>query len=158
MSQKVVKRVNHEFWVTNIARDRDVALGDLRVTVRAGKSINLLDSRHYCFNLDQLRLSAESGSIKKKSRFIKVRDLPPVNPIQPGVYAAKTIGPQTRLVQKLPTSVKIEYKRYEELGDLLPELREAEEKFATEDADMAIADYAPNLAVDNIYKKPLEKK
>lgn len=142
MMKKPLKR---EFWVTNIAPDRDVGLSDLRVTIRHGQSCNLLDSRHYSYTLEQLQASAETGSIKAKSRFIKVREIQPQPVIKPGLYVAKS----GRIVEPLRTNVEINIPYYEEL-DVEAE-KESLEKLAEEEAEMAQEDQRPVLGVDKIY-------
>lgn len=77
--------MSNEFWVTNITK-ADVSLGDLRVKVPKLSSINLLDSKHYNYNLEQLLKSAESGSLFKRRDKIKIRQVAPDNKFQPGKY------------------------------------------------------------------------
>lgn len=60
-----------EFLVMNIS-NRDVSLSDLNLTIKSKRTVNLLDSRHYNFTLEQLQLSAKSGSLFKKSAILKV--------------------------------------------------------------------------------------
>lgn len=60
-----------DFWITNISK-MNVSLRDLNLTVKARSSINLMDSKHYRYTLEQLQKSAESGSISRKSDKIKV--------------------------------------------------------------------------------------
>ena len=140
-----MKQLKREFWVTNIAPDRDVSLADLRLTVRHGETRNLLDNKHYSYTLEELQKSAESGSIKAKSRFIKVRDIQPQPVIQPGAYVAKS----GRIVTPLRTNVEIEIPHYEEL-DIEAE-KENLEKLAAEEADIEQQDQRPVLNVDKIY-------
>jgi len=53
--------------------------------------MNLLDSRHFHYNLEQLENSKKSGSLYKKSHMIKVREVPPgLPPVKPGIYVSKT--------------------------------------------------------------------
>lgn len=140
----------HEYWVTNITQNRDVSIGDLRVTIRAGKSVNLLDSKHYSFTYEQLEKSRISGSIATKPNMIRVRDLPPVFAVTPGLHTAK--APRLPQVMRT-TAVKVENKLYEELGD---EIKETEEKEAIKTAEIIHNDNVPALSVDEKYKRPPE--
>jgi len=145
---KLKNRFAREFWVTNIARDRDVSLGDLRLTIRVGETRNLLDSRHYTYTLEQLQKSAESGSIKAKSQWIKVRDLPPKRAVRIGRYdlskAARYAGP-------LRNKIDVEAPKFEEL-DFLDD-KSVQEKFAADDAEIVHNDIQPALAVDKQFAK-----
>jgi hypothetical protein len=136
------------FWVSNINQKRDIMLGDLRVTVRAGRTINLLDSRHYHFTIEQLRASAKNGSIFKKGRWIKVRE---GSPQQPPTMVQEIVR-KRRVLQPLRTSVDVDAPSFEELDFI--DSAEADSAFAEEQADAAFQDHAPALAVD---KKYLEK-
>ena len=69
--------MSKEFWVTNISTEYDVALSDLRLTLRRGKTVNLLDQKHYSYTYEQLKESADNGSIKRKSSVIKVLERAP---------------------------------------------------------------------------------
>jgi hypothetical protein len=53
------------FWITNISK-RIVSLSDLGLAVKPMTSINLLDSKHYYLNKEQLTKSETSGSIFAK--------------------------------------------------------------------------------------------
>lgn len=115
-----------EFWIKNISK-MNVSLSDLQLVVPAGRSWNLLDHKHFSYKLEQLEKSASVGSIFKKSDKIKVRSVPPVEPVKPGIYVAVNDFREVK-----PRSlIKIEEKRYEELEtDLDP--RVAEEKHAAD--------------------------
>ena len=136
----------HEFWVTNIHQKKDISLGDLRLTIRKGETRNLLDARHYTYTLEQLENSADSGSIYAKSRWIKIRNLPPRYPVQPGRY---TLSQKGRWSVARPHK-DIEAPKFEELDfdDAEKHLKEVEEKFAADDADIVHNDNAPALVVD----------
>lgn len=93
-----------QFWVCNIS-DRNVTLSDLRVSIPARKGINLLDSKHYKYSYEQLKLSMTSGSIYKKRDKIKIGKGPPqVVPV-----GQRTISKRP-LVRRSRTCVKIEEK------------------------------------------------
>ena len=76
-----------QFWVTNIS-DRNVCLRDLALTIQNRRTFNLLDSKHFSYTEGQLKKSAESGSLYKKSKLIKVRVAEPEKPIPPGKYTS----------------------------------------------------------------------
>jgi len=139
-----------EFWVTNVRRDKDISIGDLRVTIRAGKSVNLLDDKHYHYTEEQLMKSLESGSIKLKSRWIKVNFFAPQHRVKPGLAVAKTM----RFAPKPRSMVDVEYKQYDEIDGELGIDDEDDYKFAEEESDMVLEDNVPALAVDKVYKKP----
>jgi hypothetical protein len=128
-----------EFWVTNTSTERDVALGDLRITVRRCKTINLL-SKYYHFTLEELEKSAATGSLYKKSNVIKVRRTAP-----------KPIGKMVREIEKrrvlkpIRNAVQVTEKKWEELD--LPDMPiNLEETAAASDID-----HRPRLAVDKKY-------
>lgn len=135
-------RANHEFWVTNVSNKMDISLSDLRLTIRRGQSKNLLDPRYYKYTLDQLHESAETGSISKKSRYIKVRDLPPTKVIKPGVHMSK----QNRQPNVVRTNVEIEIPKYADLD--IETLENDIETFAAEEADFADEDNTPILPIE----------
>jgi len=64
------------FWITNIS-NKDISLEDLGLTIKAHRSINLLDRRHYSLNTAQLTASAATGSLFKKRDKVVVRKIPP---------------------------------------------------------------------------------
>lgn len=105
---------NEEIWVTNIS-NRNVMLSDLRYAIPAGKSINLL-GKGFNFTKEQIEKSICSGSIFKKSYFIKIRK---VKPIDPSLLVIKIKeSDEARYSTSLPprSMVKIETPKFEELG------------------------------------------
>src|SRR6266704_6366280 len=72
-----------EFWVSNIS-DRNITVRDLALSIKSRSNINLLNSDHYSYNLEQLKLSAESGSLKAKSDKLKIRINAPEIIVIPG--------------------------------------------------------------------------
>jgi hypothetical protein len=96
-----------EFWVNNIS-DKDVMLSDLRVKIPARRGLNLL-SKHYSFTYEQLKESMHSGSIHKKSAYIKVGQGPPqqAEPVQ------KTLS-KYPIITKKRSVVKIEEPKFDE--------------------------------------------
>lgn len=149
----MVRKINkHEFWITNISQTKDISLSDLCLTIRCGESRNLLDSKHYSYTLEQLEQSAKSGSIKSRSKFIKVRNIPPRDVIKPGSYEIA----KNRIVMPPRHKVDIEVPKYEELDFF--EDKDLEERFAADDADIVHNDNAPALAVDEQYVDAQIKK
>lgn len=118
--RKIVKEL--EFWVSNVS-DKNVSVGDLFLTIPARKHVNLLDQKHYHFNLEQLEKSAESGSLFKKSDKLKVRQVPPEIPVTPGIQVNKL--PLFLAKNKLRSTIVIQDEVYEELAV-------SEESFADE--------------------------
>jgi len=56
-----------------------VSIGDLRITIPPGGTINLLNNK-LGITLDQIEKSYSTGSIfKKKNKLVKVEDVPPGN-------------------------------------------------------------------------------
>ena len=101
---------NESFWVVNISK-RDVSLRDLNLTIRARTSINLMDSKHYKYNLDQIKASVESGSIFRKSDKIKVRKIPPYIETSRVLLSKKPLYN----CDKLRSQIVYEEKQFEEL-------------------------------------------
>ena len=149
----LVRRKNDgpSFWVTNKNQKRDIMLGDLRVTIRAGRTVNLLSS-HYHFTIEQLRASKESGSIFKKSHWIKVIDAEP--PRQPVMI--QEIARKQRVLRPLRTNIDVDAPNFEELDFI--DSPEADNVFAEEQAEAAFQDHAPALAVDKKYLESEENE
>lgn len=119
---------NKSFWVTNIS-NRNVSLADLNLTIKAYSSVNLLDSKHYGYNLEQLEASANYGSIFNKRNKIVVRKVPPIVSTPANIpFLAETYIPSR---ERSTYSIKEEY--YEELNM-------SDEEFAQENADMVELD------------------
>ncbi len=105
-----------EFWIKNISK-RNVTLGDLAISVKAGSSVNLL-SKGFAFTLEQLQKSAESGSLHAKSSMIKIRIVPPQEIIRPGIYCfvpfepAKTSRSQIKIIEKKYDELDLSDEKY----------------------------------------------
>lgn len=99
-----------DFWIANIS-SKDISLSDLRLTVRAYSSINLLDPKRYSYNLKQLQLSAASGSIFIKRKYIKVRKVPPQKQWEEKNLIAPDLNKDTliSLLEKYKSIEKISY-------------------------------------------------
>jgi hypothetical protein len=123
---RLLSKKQQEFWVSNVS-NRDVSLRDLALTIKSRNHVNLLDSRHYSYTLEQLEKSALDGSLHKKSNMLKVRKVAPPEPIK------KVLQKSTEFIQKTTSSyslVKIEDPHYEELDvseiDFVNQLTEEE--------------------------------
>lgn len=103
-----------DFWITNVSK-KNVCLADLALTVPAGASMNLLDSRHFNYSLEQLKKSSSEGSIFKKNNMIRVRNIPPETEVIPDILVSNQIMQKSR-DGKHRSTVKIVEKRYEELN------------------------------------------
>ena len=129
----VVDKNNNKpvFWVTNIS-NRNVTLADLALTIKAYSSVNLLDSKHYYFNREQLVKSAESGSIFAKRNKIVVRkvapELPPDN--------SMPVLHETFIASRERSVLVIKEEKYEELLT-------SDEQYAEEVADIVELDNKP---------------
>ncbi len=138
------------FWITNIS-NRNVSLADLNLTIKAYASINLLDKKRYQYTIDQLELSAKSGSLYKKQRIIAIRNNAPTiiknnMPVSKTVYDAetKTWSENGTFIPGRERSVlKIEETYYEELD--VDGLSQSDEKFAEENADLANLDHERSI-------------
>lgn len=124
--KRYFREEKRSFWVTNFSK-MNVCLRDLALTIPAGRSMNLLDEKHFHYTLEQLEASAKAGSLFKKRDKIIVRNDPPKIPVKPGVYLSK----EPRYVPSR-SAIKIEEKVYEELLPSSEEQFSSEEKFADE--------------------------
>lgn len=119
-----------DFWVTNIY-NRNVSLADLNLTIKAFSSVNLMDSRHYSYTLEQLEKSQKSGSIFNKRNRIKVRKVSP-EVIKMDVPFLK----ETYIPSRERSVFEIKDEKYEELTL-------SDEQFAEENAELADLDTKP---------------
>lgn len=120
------------FWVTNISA-RNVSLADLNLTIKAYTSVNLLDSKHYDYTLEQLKKSVESGSIYSKRHSIKER-----------VVAPEFLKVNVPFIHEtfIPTRERSLYSIKEENYE---ELNVSDEQFALDNADMVAEDSKPMI-------------
>lgn len=115
------------FWVTNISK-YNVSLSDLNLTIKAFSSVNLLDKKHYSYDVDQLVASKVYGSIYHKRNKIVIRDeAPEIIKMNVPVLAETFLPSRERSIY----SIKDE--KYEEL-------EMSDEDFAKENADMVDLD------------------
>lgn len=111
----MAKEDTKEFWISNIS-DKNVSLRDLAYSVPARKHVNLL-GKGFNFTIEQLEKSAESGSLKAKGHFIKIRSTEP--PTVSIFFVQKEVSKEPRFTTKQPaySLLKIEQKEFEELND-----------------------------------------
>jgi hypothetical protein len=124
------KRQNKQsFWLTNISK-KIVSLTDLGICIYPMRSINALDARHYSLTLEQLQVSATSGSIFKKRDKIVVRKVIP----EDAINYSPPIQEDAVFPTRARSLVDVEKVEYEEL-DI------KDEEFAEENADTAELDH-----------------
>jgi len=123
-----------DFWVTNIS-NRDIALHDLGVVVRAKTSINLLNSRHYNLTLEQLEKSLATGSLFSRRHAVIKRKSPPTlnsTSFKIAIDRDAIIPDRTRSIYE------IKQENYEELIV-------SDEQFAEENAETVEMDKQPPI-------------
>ena len=149
----MVVRKEEELWITNISRKQDASIGDLRITLRCGQSINLLAKKKnglqmYTLTRKQIDDSIASGSIFQKRDRIKVRIVAPVV-ISHRVDVVESVDrSSTRLHRK---ATQIEIPEYTDLD--IPDDDKENPAEAAQMADMDFADKQPLLAVDPKFQK-----
>lgn len=148
----MIAKKPEELWITNVSRDKDVSIGDLRLTLRIGQSINLLKTKKngtpsFQFTRKQIDESIASGSIFKKGDVIKVRAVAPV------VFSNRIDIAERTDRDTLRNKRKAQEVEVPEFPDLDFE-EGSEEEFAAQNADMDFADRAPIFAVDPKFKAP----
>jgi hypothetical protein len=111
-----------EFWATNVSQ-LNVSLRDLGITIPSKKSVNLLNSKHYSFNKEQLELSATLGSLFAKRDKILVRQTAPEASISTGIQVSKV--PRFIAQNMARTKIIVEEVKY-------AELQISEEEFAND--------------------------
>ena len=121
---------NDTFWITNFSRS-DVTLYDLGITIKAQRSINLLDSKHYSFTRAQLETSAVSGYLFSKRDKISIRKVPP-NEItkKSSKFAVTAEYPLERQIRSAVVPEEVVYE----------ELNLDDSKYAEENAEFAEQD------------------
>lgn len=139
------KNSKEELWIINTTTDRDVSIGDLRITVKKGQRINIL-SAHYHFTKEQIDNSIKSGSIYKKRNMLNIREKRPVSF-------------ERKMVKEIVKPMILKPLRNPEISIAPPYMEELEikeddffiksdEKFAEEQSELDDMDRAPVLAVD----------
>lgn len=127
------------FWVTNIS-NRNVSLADLNLTIKAYNSVNLMDTRHYQYRIEQLKNSVESGSIFKKRDKIIVRKVAPEV-----LKANMPLTRETFIPTRERSLLAIKEENYEELNVSEDDQKKSDEIFANENAETADADTKPMI-------------
>lgn len=121
------KNKQPEFWLTNIS-NRNVSIADLNLTIKAFSSINLLDSKHYSFTLQQLQTSAEKGSVFLKRHCLVVRKVAPEM-----IKMNIPLSEETYIPTRERSVLAIHEEKYDELNI-------SDEEFANENAELAELD------------------
>lgn len=125
-----MKRLPTPFWVTNIS-NRNVTLTDLALNIPAYRTVNLMDTKHYQYTVEQLQKSATSGSLFLKRNMIVVRK------VAPEIHKEKKlINHQTAIPSRERSIIEIKEEKYEEL-------QTTDEQFASENYEMADLDNQP---------------
>lgn len=142
------KQKDKQLWITNISRKRDISIGDLRLTIRIGQSINLLDKKHFKYTEEQIRTSIEKGSLFLRRDVIKVREVAPV------VFNMKLEVQQSDRsnLRHMRKYIPVDKPVYEELD--FDDYNDDISKYAEENADLDTIDQTPALAVDPKFKNP----
>lgn len=127
-----IRKKQPEFWLTNIS-NRNVSIADLNLTVKAFSSVNLLDHKHYSFNLEQLQASAATGSIARKKHCLAVRK------VAPEIIAMNVpLSTETYIPTRERSVLEIHEEKYDELSV-------SDEEFANENAELAEFDRKKTL-------------
>jgi hypothetical protein len=146
-----MRKKEEELWISNISRQKDVCIGDLRITLRIGQSINLLAKGktgrpRYNITRKQIDDSIRLGSIFQRSDMIKVRVVPPVV-FNHRIDVAGVADRNSSRLKRNPTEI-VE----PDFPDL--DMEEGSEvEYAAQNADMDFADRQPILAVDPAFLK-----
>lgn len=136
------------FWVTNMS-PMNVTLADLALNIKAFSTVNLLDKRHYAYNLEQLQKSAASGSIFRKRDKIAVRDVPPPEPEK-----RKTPFAQSSILPDRARSIyEMDDTEYDELKVSEEDQKKQDELYAQENADLAEIDIQRSVINPPVTKK-----
>lgn len=144
-----MKKKEEELWISNISRTKDICIGDLRITLKIGQSINLLAKGRtgrpcYNFTRKQIDDSIKSGSIFQNG-MIRVREVPPVI-FNHRLDLSQNVDRKNRLKRKATEIENLEFPDLEvEDGSI--------EEYAVETADMDFQDRQPILAVDPKFAK-----
>lgn len=131
------KVLSPTFWVTNTSKS-NVTLADLAINIPAFRTVNLMDSKHYSYTLEQLKKSAESGSIFKKRNKIQVRQDCPEIPAGKyidlkNIKESILVNHNTNIPSRERSTLIIKEEKYEEL-------QISDEDFASENAETAEMD------------------
>lgn len=128
------KQTSITFWLTNCC-NRNISLADLNLTIKAFSSINLMDKKHYSYNLEQLFKSATKGSIFNKRRMLSIRQVNPVVSVMNIPFNRETFIPTRER-----SILTIEESNYDELRVATDDFNKENEKFAEDNADLVALD------------------
>ncbi|HEY5268635.1 MAG TPA: hypothetical protein VII94_05960 [Candidatus Saccharimonadales bacterium] len=140
------------FWITNIS-PRNVTLADLAINIKAYMTVNLLDTRHYKYTMDQLQKSKQSGSIFNKRDKIILRETEPtLNPNE----EAQTLFPkevnltfarEAVIPNRSHSVLIIDNIEYDELKVSKEDKLKQDEIYAQENADLAEIDIQRSIPI-----------
>lgn len=128
------------FWVTNFS-NRNISLSDLDLTIPAFRTVNLMDTKHYQYTMEQLKKSAESGSLfAKRSRLFVRQNRPDAFEGEyidlMAVERGAPINRDSVIPSRERSTLVIKEEKYEEL-------QISDEDFANDNADTANMDAQP---------------
>jgi len=131
-----------ELWLINTSVDRDISVGDLRMTVRRGARVNLLSKQ---FTKEHIEASMQTGSIFKKRHVLAVRE---ILPRRAALNLIKEVA-KPRMLKPLRNPQQSTDAPYFKELDVEDEfMGMSEEQYAAEQADLESLDRQPALAVD----------
>lgn len=132
----MINKPDLHFWITNVS-NLDIGVSDLNITIRANSCINLMDSKHHSYKLQQLIDSYTKGSLYKKRDKLFVRKIPPPQPSKPFV-----INNNSTIPSRSKSIIEYIENNYEELNVPSSEdsLRKSEEIFAAGNVDLVDSD------------------
>jgi hypothetical protein len=119
---------------------RNVTLADLALNIKAYTTVNLLDSKHYSYTLEQLLKSKESGSLFHKRGMVSVRDVPPER-----FKSTIPIQRDAVIPSRQRSVLELEEKEYEELKISEDDRKKQDEIYARENADLADIDVSRSI-------------
>ena len=135
-----MKKENKSFWLTNIS-NRNVSLSDLNLTIKSMSSVNLLDSKHYKYTLEELQKSLNSGSVYSKRDKIFKRDFAPNS-----VQSKMSIVHESFIPSRERSVFVVKEEKYDELE--ISNQFVADEKFAEENIEIVELDNVPIKSKD----------
>lgn len=123
-----------EFWIRNIS-NRNVCIGDLRLSIPPFVAINLFDTKRYRISKEDIQKSFISGSLsKKKDYIIKINN------------KLESIHNLNIKLSEIPILHKPRKNVVEVTQEIHDELLISDEDFAKENADFAEDDRKPVIS------------
>jgi len=123
-------------WLTNITKNK-IVLSDLKFTLQPNQTIDILDSKHSNYTVEEINASIKTGSIGARlNKSIFVRILPPKKHTDRKIEMSKVSFPY-----KQRSIVEVEEVDYEELH-----IGISDEEYADDNAEIAGAESEIHLA------------